>query len=71
MEAEVNGRGGTTREVRAHAPPTAFSGTAVENNGVVKLMEFLLNVFTHKIDLLKSNQAIPSVAIMHLLDHRE
>ena len=30
-EAEVNGRGGTTREVRVHAPSTAFSGTAVEN----------------------------------------
>ena len=36
--AEVNGRGGTTCEVRAHAPPTAFSGTAVENNGVFTLL---------------------------------
>ena len=34
-EAEVNRRGEPTREVRVQAPPTEFSGTAVENNGVL------------------------------------
>ena len=34
-EAEVNGRGGTILEVRAHGLPTTFSSAAVENNGVL------------------------------------
>ena len=35
---------GEVGEVRAHAPPTAFSGTAVENNGVGTLNQFLFFV---------------------------